>query len=122
MRRLTVILLAAAAAALTAALIAHAAGSGPVLAFRTPDAGAACKLSGPSLVCSSLGSPASVALRGKGGAQVVSTLPWWDASTPVLHKAWHRGAISCHLTGNALLCRNGSTAIRVTAGGFAVAG
>lgn len=119
MRRLPVILVAVLAAALAAVLIASAGAAGSTT-FRTPDAGAACKVAGPSLVCSSLGSPGSVELRGKGGAQIVSRLPWWDASTPVLH-SWHRGAISCRLAGNAILCRNGSTAIRVTAAGFAVA-
>lgn len=119
MRRLPLLLLSVLAIALTAALIAHA-GSDRGTAFRTPDAGAACRLAGPSLVCSSLASPGSVALRGVGGARVVSVLPWWDASTSVLH-SWHRGAISCRLAGSAILCRNGTTAIRVTAAGFAVA-
>ena len=120
MRRLPVLLLAVLAAALGAALIARA-GSTDGSTFRTPDAGAACKVAGLSLVCSSLGSPGSVELRGKGGAQVVDRLPWWDASTPVLHR-WHRGTISCRLAGGAILCRNGKTAMRVTAAGFAVAG
>jgi hypothetical protein len=120
MRRLPVLLAATLAVALGAALIARAGGSGSG-AFRTPDAGAACTVAGASLVCSSLGSPGSVELRGRDGAQVVSRLPWWDASTPVLH-SWHRGAISCRLAGNAILCRNGSTAIRVSAAGFSVAG
>jgi len=119
MRRLPVLLVAAFAAALAGALIARA-GSAGSTAFRTSDAGAACKLTGPSLVCSSLGSPGSVELRSRGGARIVSRLPWWDASTPVLHR-WHHGAFSCRLTGNAILCRNRTTAIRVTAQGFAVA-
>ncbi|MDX6486357.1 MAG: hypothetical protein QOF43_1510 [Gaiellaceae bacterium] len=119
MRRLPVLLVAVFAVALGAALIAHA-GSARSTGFRTPDAGAACKVAGSSLVCSSLGSPGSVELRGKGGAQVVDRLPWWDASTPVLH-SWSRGAVSCRLLGSAILCRNGSTAISVTAAGFAVA-
>ena len=119
MRRLPFLLVPVLAAALAAALIAHA-GSAGNTGFRTPDAGAACKGAGLSLVCSSLGSPGSVELRGKGGARVVDRLPWWDASTPVLH-SWHRGAISCRLAGAAILCRNGSTAIRVTAAGFSVA-
>ena len=119
MRRLAVLLIAVLAIALAAALIAHA-GSPGATAFRTNDAGAACKVAGPSLVCSSLGSPGSIELRGSGGAQVVNRLPWWDASTPVLHN-WHRGAISCSLAGSAILCRNGSTALRVTATGFAIA-
>jgi hypothetical protein len=121
MRRLPVLLIAVVAAALAAGLIARAGSAGSTAAFRTPDAGAACKAAGPSLVCSSLGSPGSVELRRKAGAQVVDRLPWWDASTPVLH-SWHHGTISCRLAGSAILCRNGSTAIRVTAAGFAVAG
>jgi hypothetical protein len=120
MRRLPVLLIALFAVALGAALIARA-GSAGSTAFRTPDAGAACKFAGPSLVCSSLGSAGSVELRGKSGAHVVGRLPWWDASTPVLHR-WHRGAISCRLSGSAILCSNGSTAIRVDAAGFSVAG
>ena len=119
MRRLPVILVTALAVALGATLIARAGAAGATT-FRTPDAGAACMVAGPSLVCSALGSPGSVELRGKGGAHVVSRLPWWDASTPVLH-SWHHGTISCRLAGNAVLCRNGSTAIRVTADGFSVA-
>jgi hypothetical protein len=119
MRRLPVLLIAVFAAALGAALIAHAGAAGSAPGFRTPDAGAACSVAGPALVCSSLGSPASVELRGRSGARLVSQLPWWDASTPVLH-SWRRGAISCRLAGNAILCRNGTTAIRVTAAGFAV--
>jgi hypothetical protein len=119
LRRLPVILLAVLATALVAALIAHAGSTGGTT-FRTPDAGAACKVAGPSLVCSSLGSPGSVELRGKGGAEIVAQVPWWDASTPVL-RSWHRGTTSCVLKGNAILCRNTSTAIRVTAHGFAVA-
>jgi hypothetical protein len=120
MRRLPLLLIALCAAALAAALIAHA-GSSRASSFRTPDAGAACKVAGSGLVCSALGSPGSVDLHGKRGAQVVDRLPWWDASTPVLD-SWHRDAISCRLAGNAILCRNGSSAIRVTVAGFAVAG
>jgi hypothetical protein len=119
MPRLPVLLSAALAATLAAVLIARA-GAGGSAAFRTPDAGAACKVAGLSLVCSSLGSPGSIELRGKAGARVVNQLPWWDVSTPVL-RSWHRGAIACRLAGGAILCRNHSTAIRVTATGFSVA-
>ncbi len=118
MRRLPILLAAVGLAALAAALIAHA--GSPGFAFRTPDAGAACKLSGTSLVCSSIASEGSVALHDEGRAGIVHGLPWWDASTPVLHR-WHHGAISCRLTGSAILCRNASTAIRVDGAGFAVA-
>jgi hypothetical protein len=119
MRRLPLLLVPVLAGALAAVLIARAGAAGGT-AFRTPDAGGACRLTGPSLVCSSLGSQGSVALRGAGAARVVNELPWWDASTPVLH-SWHRGALSCRLAGAAILCRSGSTAIRVTVDGFAVA-
>ncbi|NUR76863.1 MAG: hypothetical protein HOQ28_11345 [Thermoleophilia bacterium] len=118
MRRLPVLLLPVLAVALGAALIAHA-GSDGGTAFRSPDAGAACRVVGPALVCSSLGSRGSVALRGAGGARIVSGLPWWDASTRVVHR-WHRGALSCRLAGSAIVCSNGRTAIRVTADGFTV--
>jgi hypothetical protein len=116
MRRLALLLVAVCAVTLGVALMARA-GSDAHAGFRTPDAGAACKLSGPSLVCSSLGSPGSVALRSS-GARVVDRLPWWDASTPVL-RDWHHGATSCRLAGNTILCRNDAATIRVTAAGFA---
>ena len=48
------------------------------------------------------------------------SVPWWDASTPVLRRFRH-GALACKLTSGAILCRNGSTAIRVDGAGFAVA-
>jgi hypothetical protein len=62
---------------------------------------------------------ASVALHSRATA-VVKRLPWWDASTPVLRRFRH-GSISCRLSGSAIVCRNGNTAIRVAADGFAVA-
>ena len=120
MRALPLLLLPVVAVLLGTALIARAGSDGGV-GFRTPDAGAACHVTGRALVCSSLGSTGSVALRGTAGARVVKTLPWWDASTPVLDRR-RLGAISCRLAGQAILCRNGRTAIRVDADGFAVAG
>jgi hypothetical protein len=120
MRRLPVLLLALLAIALCGALIAHASSTAPA-SFRTPDAAAACRLERQALVCSSLGAASSIALRPHGGAVVVDRLPWWDASTPVLHH-WRHGTISCTLAGGAILCRNGkSAAIRFAASGFAVA-
>jgi hypothetical protein len=50
----------------------------------------------------------------------VSELPWWDASTPVLHH-WHHDGVTCDLVHAAIICANGTTTIRVTAAGFAVA-
>ena len=119
MRRLLALLVAVLAAALAATLIARA-NAATSTRFRTPDAGAACRVEGAALVCSSLGSAGSVALHAHGGARVAHELPWWDASTPVLHH-FRRGTISCTPTSGAILCRNGTTAIRVDGAGFAVA-
>jgi hypothetical protein len=91
-----------------------------VSSFRTPDAGAACRLEATTLVCSSLGSPGSVALGSRTGAEVVRRLPWWDAATPVV-RHWSRDGIACRLAGDALLCTAGGSAVRVSGGGFAVA-
>jgi hypothetical protein len=74
---------------------------------------------GAALTCSSLGSPGSVALRAHGAPTVVRELPWWDASTPVLHTFRH-GGISCRLAGPAILCSSAGGAIRITGAGFAV--
>ena len=119
MRRLLALLVAVLAAALAATLIARA-NAATSTRFRTPDASAACRIEGAALACSSLASPGSVVLRAHGGARVTRELPWWDASTPVL-RHFHRGALSCSLTSGAILCRNGTTAIRVDGAGFAVA-
>lgn len=119
MRRLIVPLVAVLAAALAAALIARSVSATTSPQFRTPDAAAACRLDAGTLVCSSLGSTGSVALRAR-GSSVVTRLPWWDASTPVLRRFRH-GAIACRLAGNAIVCRNGTRTIRVAADGFSVA-
>ena len=120
MRRLLALLVAVLAAALAATLIARAGAASTSTQFRTPDAGAACRIEGAARSCSSLGSAGSVVLRQRGGARIARELPWWDASTPVLHR-FQRGALSCSLKSGGILCRNGSTAIRVDADGFAVA-
>ena len=119
MRRPILLLVALLAAAVAAALIARTGAATTPPQFRTPDAGAACKLERASLICSSLGSTGSVALHAR-GSSVVHRLPWWDASTPVLHRFRH-GSISCRLSGAAILCRNGSETIRVATDGFAAA-
>ena len=119
MRRLLVLFAAVLTVALAAALHARASSARSTTGFRTPDAGAACKLVGAALTCSSLGSPGSVVLRAHGRAAVVRALPWWDASTPVLH-SFHRAGISCRLAGAAILCRGAGAAVRVTGAGFAV--
>ena len=116
MRVLPVLLLAA----IAAALIAHAGHASAPAAFRTPDAGAACRAEGAAIVCSSLASRESVRLQGRGGVELVKRLPWWDASTPVLHR-WSHGTVSCKLVAAAVICRNGKAAIRVAGDGFAVA-
>jgi hypothetical protein len=115
-RALPVLLLAAVAAA----LIAHAGHASAPAGFRTPDAGAACRAERAAIVCSSLASTESVRLHGHGGAELVRRLPWWDASTPVLRR-WNHGALSCALVHGAVICRNGTTAIRIGGDGFAVA-
>lgn len=119
MRRFA-LLVTLALAVLCSALFARAGAAHDATSFRTPDAGAACRVVGSALVCSSLASKGSLVLRDSGAPRVARALPWWDASTPVL-KTFRRGAISCHLAGNTLLCRNRGTAVSLTRDGFAVA-
>jgi hypothetical protein len=123
MRRAAIVLLTLAAAA-AAALVAfvHSGAAGDGTAFRTPDAGAACRLEGASLVCSSLGSDGSLALPAHAKPpRVVSRLPWWDAATPMVTRFRH-GSIDCRLRAAAIVCRNGATTVSVDAAGFAVRG
>lgn len=120
MRRLLALLVAVLAASLAATLISRAGAASSSTRFRTPDAAAACRVEGAALVCSSLGSAGSVALRATGGASVVRELPWWDAGTPVL-RSFHRGALTCTLADGGIVCRNRATTIRVDEDGFAVA-
>jgi len=114
-RALPVILLAV----LAAALIARAGSASAPVAFRTPDAGAACRAEGTAIVCSTLAARESIRLRGRGDVELVRRLPWWDASTPVLH-TWRHGSLSCRLVAGAAICGNGKSAIRVGGDGFAV--
>jgi len=117
-----ILLTVAAVAGITAAaILAHAGAAGDTgrLGFRTPDAGAACRVEAARLVCASLGSSDAVALRAKGSPSLVNRLPWWDASTPVLTR-WHRGRITCTLRGTAIRCRNGDAAFAVDRAGFFV--
>jgi len=121
-RRLPVIVVAAlVATAAAAALFARAGAAGDVTRFRTPDAGAACRLEARTLVCSSLGSSGSVALRGGRTPSMMQRLPWWDASTPVLSR-WRHGGVSCALREQAILCRNGAVAATIDGDGFSFAG
>lgn len=119
MRRLLVLLVAVLSVALATALHARTSAATASTSFRTPDAGAACRFEGTALHCSSLGSPGSVALSSHGAPTIVRELPWWDASTPVLH-TFHRAGITCRLAGAAILCRGAGAAVRVTGAGFAV--
>ena len=119
MRRLVVLLAAVLTVALAAALHARTSAATASTGFRTPDAGAACRFEGAALLCSSLGSPGSVALPSHGAPTIARELPWWDASTPVLH-TFHRGGVSCRLGGAAILCRGADAAVRVDRDGFAV--
>jgi hypothetical protein len=118
-RRLLALCVAVLVAALTAALHARPGAATSSTRFRTPDAGAACRVEGAALTCSSLGSAGSVALR-HGRASVVTRPIWWDAATPVL-KSWRRGSIACRLDGRAILCTSAHVAVRVDGDGFAVA-
>jgi len=118
-RRLLVLFAAVLSVALAAALHARAGAATSPTRFRTPDAGAACRLEGAALVCSSLGSAGSVALHSHRAPTVVRELPWWDAATPVLH-TFRRAGIACRLTGAAILCRGTGTAVRADRAGFAV--
>ena len=120
MRRLLLVSVCAVAAVSAGALYAHAGAASSTAAFRTPDAGAACRVAGAALVCSSLGTTQSLSLRGDRSPTLVRRLPWWDASTPVL-RHWRRGAVSCSLAGSAIVCRNGGAAFAVDGGGFAAA-
>jgi hypothetical protein len=120
MRRAAIVLLTLTAAAALVGFV-HSGAAGDGTAFRTPDAGAACRLEGARLVCSSLGSEGSLALPAHTKPRVVSRLPWWDAATPVLGRFRH-GSIDCTLGAAAIVCRNGATTVTVDAAGFAVRG
>ena len=109
-----------AAGAAAVALIARAGAAGDATRFRTPEAGAACRLERTALVCGSLASPASLVLRARGAPTVVRRLPWWDASTRVLHH-WTRNGITCDLRGAAIVCRNHGAALSVSRAGLTVA-
>jgi hypothetical protein len=121
MHRLLLLLVAALTVSLGVALIARAGRAKASTEFRTPDAGAACRLEAAALVCSSLDSAGSVRLGANSLPVGTRELPWWDASTPVLHRFRH-GAISCRLHGTTILCNNAHGAILVARDGFAVAG
>jgi hypothetical protein len=121
MQRLFLLLAAVLTVSLGVALIAQAGATSAGTEFRTPDAGAACRLEASALVCSSLDSAGSVRLGATSTPVGTRELPWWDASTPVLHRFRH-GGISCRLHGATILCNNAHGAILVARDGFAVAG
>jgi hypothetical protein len=121
MRRLFLLLTAVLTVSFGVALIARAGAAKAETEFRTPDAGAACRLEEGALVCSSLESAGSVRLGANSTPVGTRELPWWDASTPVLH-CFRHGAISCRLHGATILCSNAHGAILVTRDGFAAAG
>ena len=120
MRRRPVVLAIPLALIVVAVLYVRAGAAGGGTSFRTADAGAACRVEGPALVCGSLGADRSLELRAGRTPRVVPELPWWDASTPVLRRFTH-GGIACSLRRRAIVCRSGATTIRVDRGGFAVA-
>src|SRR4051794_3318904 len=109
MRRLLLVTVCAVAATSAGALYAHAGAASSTAEFRTANAGAACRVAGATLVCSSLGTTQSLALRPHASPALVQRLPWWDASTPVLTH-WRRGDVSCSLARSAIVCRNGRAA------------
>src|SRR3954469_4429362 len=121
MRRRFLLIASVLTVSLGVALIARAGSTGAGTQFRTPDAGAACRLTASALECSSLSSAQSVVLPATGRPVGASELPWWDASTPVLHR-WRHGTISCRLDGATIICRNGRAAVLAAGDGFAVAG
>jgi hypothetical protein len=121
MHRLFLLLAAVLTVSLGVALIAQAGATSTGTEFRTPDAGAACRLAATELVCSSLGSARSVALPATGTPVSTTGLPWWDASTPVL-RHWRHGTLSCRLDRATIICRNAHAAVLASPDGFAVAG
>ena len=118
MRR-PLLLAIALAAVIASTLFAREVGASDATEFRTPDAGAACRVKRAELVCGSLGSEGSLALRATGAPRVLRELPWWDASTPVLHH-FRQGGVTCSLRGKAILCHNHRATIRIDRAGFAV--
>jgi hypothetical protein len=117
MRRVLGVSAAVLVTALAATSTTRAGATASSTEFRTLDGGAACRLEGATLVCSAHGSIGSVALRPADVPRIVRRAPWWDDSTPVIRR-WRKGALSCRLTGPALVCRNDRAAIRIAAGGF----
>jgi hypothetical protein len=80
-------------------------GGGGADGFRLPDASAACRVEGATLVCRSLGVRSGLALAGTGTPRAVDAPVWWDAGTPVL-RHWSQNGIDCRAAGGSILCRN----------------
>ena len=87
MRRLLALCVAVLVAALTAALHARPGAATSSTRFRTPDAGAACRVEGAALTCSSLGSAGSVAIR-RHGTAVVASLGSAGVVAALAHGTW----------------------------------
>jgi hypothetical protein len=96
-------------AVLAASCAAFTRGGGDATAFRLPDAGAACRLSGERLVCANLNVRAGLSLPARGVPTTVPAHIWWDASTPVLTH-WSHGTLTCRVAAGSIVCRNASGA------------
>ncbi len=91
------------------AVVAQAGADPQPAGFRLPDASAACRAQGPSVVCRSLGVRAGLALSGRSAPRTAREPIWWDASTPVLDE-WSSGGVACRAAGGELVCVNGAGA------------
>jgi hypothetical protein len=90
-------------------IVAHASGDGSVAAFRLPDASAACRATGSTLVCRSLSVRSGIALGAATGPRAARESIWWDASTPVLY-SWHGHGIRCSVRAGVIVCANAAGA------------
>jgi hypothetical protein len=89
------------------AVVARAAGHERRTGFRLPDASAACRLHGDTLVCRSLRVRAGVAISKLGPPRRAMEPIWWDASTRVL-STWRHNGVRCTVHGGQIVCVNGS--------------
>jgi len=107
--------------AVVLAVVAGAAGNDRSAAFRLPDASAACRLHGETLVCRSLNARTALAL-GRSGAPRRAVEPiWWDASTKVL-QTWRHGDLTCSARAGQIVCVNRTgNSVAAGPGGIAAA-
>src|SRR3954471_16819466 len=96
--RLTVI-------AVVLAVVAGAAGNARSAAFRLPDASAACRLHGETLVCRSLNARTALALGRSGAPRRAGGPIWGEARTKVL-RTWGLGDLTCGARAGQIVCVN----------------